>query len=46
MKQIFTKATDMEYDETKRNQANFDLFRELVSDLGKYKEGGVSDVQL
>ena len=34
MKQIFTKATDMDDDETKRNQADLDLFGKLVSDLG------------
>ena len=29
VKQIFTKANDMENDETKRNQADLDLFREV-----------------
>ena len=46
MKQIFTKATDMDDDETKRNQADLDLFGKLVSDFKELEEGGVSDVHL
>ena len=46
MKQIFTKATDMDDDETKRNQADLDLFGKLVSDFRELEEGGVSDVHL
>ena len=40
MKQIFTKANDMENDETKRYQADLELFLgKLVNDLGKKKKG-------
>ena len=40
MKKIFTKANDMENDETKRYQADLDLFLgKLVNDLGKRKKG-------
>ena len=46
MKQIFTNVTDMDDDETKRNQADLDLFGKLLSDFGELEEGGVSDVQL
>ena len=36
----------MENDETKRNQADLDLFVKLVIDLGNLEEGEFSDVQL
>ena len=40
MKQIFTKANDMENDKTNRYQADLDLFLgKLVNDLGKRKKG-------
>ena len=40
MKQIFPQANDMENDETKRHQADLDLFLgRLVNDLGKRKKG-------
>ena len=40
MKHIFTKANDMENDETKRYQADLDLFLgKLVNDLEKRKKG-------
>ena len=40
MKQIFTKVNDMENDETKRYQADLDLFLgKLVNDLGEMEKG-------
>ena len=39
MKQIFTKAIDMEYDKTKR-QADLDLFGKLVSGFGEFRRKG------
>ena len=35
----------MDDDETKRNQADLDLFGKLVSDFRELEEGGVSGVQ-
>ena len=46
VKQIFTKATDMENDEIKRNQAGLDLFGEISKWFGEEEEGEVSNVQL
>ena len=40
MKEIFTKATDMENDGTKRNQADLDLFGKLVSGFGEFRRKG------
>jgi len=40
VKQIFTQANDMENDETKRYQADLDLFLgKLVNDLGEMEKG-------
>ena len=46
MKQIFTKTNDMLNDETKRNQADLDLFGEISKWLGELEEGAVSDVHI